>query len=91
MSLVNSGYSELVSESRSELLVNVRLELGALSGQESRLFLEEKGGDNEFKKLVDGGGDFPQSSIDENPRAASGCRKWLLFLKLSRKLCGSFL
>lgn len=88
---MNSGYSELVSESRSELLVNVRLELGALSGQESRLFLEEKGGDSEFKKLVDGGGDFPQSSIDENPLAVSGCKKWVLFLKFNRRLCGSFL
>lgn len=91
MSFVNSGYSELVSESKSELLVKVKLELGALSGQESRLFLEEKGGDSELRKLVDGGGDFPQSSIDEKPLADSGCRKWPLFLKFRRRLCGSFL
>lgn len=86
MSLVNSGYSELVSESRSELLVKVKLELGALSGQESKLFLEEKGGDREFRKLVEGGGDFPQSSTEENPLAESGWRNWPLFLKFSLKL-----
>lgn len=73
MSLLNSGYSELVSESRSELLVKVMLELGALSGQEMTLFLELlNGGESEFKKLVEGGGDFPLSSRLEKPLAELG-------------------
>ena len=77
MSLLNSGYSELVSEFKSELLVKVILELGALSGQDIMLFLEENGGDNEFKKLVDGGGDFPLNSRLEKPLAVSGWRNTL--------------